>query len=94
MLAPSEPYDLGRLRSSQRNVDMQRAAKVLKEEEEDEDDDDDEANDTKSPLQVALGKNRKLAKAVEKDIKPEVVEYISQLDSSAVGMLMNLLKAM
>ena len=67
------------------------AAKATKEK--DEDDDDDEVNDTKSPLQVALEKNRKLAKAVERDIKPEVVEYISQLDSSAVGVLMNLLKA-
>ena len=31
---------------------------------------------------------------VEKDIKPEVVEYMGQLASSALGVLMNLLKAM
>jgi len=71
------------VRKESEAVKKKPAAKATKEK--DEDDDDDEVNDTKSPLQVVLEKNRKLAKAVERVIKPEVVEYISQLNSSAVG---------
>ena len=45
-------------------------------------------------MEIALEKNCKIAEVVETDIKPEVVGYMDQLDSSALEVLMNLLKAM